>query len=145
MKRRKTTVLALSLFMLTVAIVWASFQHRIRSTATVTYAPEIGVYWDETCLQKVETIDWGELTRGQIATELVYVKNTGEATITLALRTESWNPPAANQYITLSWNYNGTNLESKQVIPLTLTLTVSTSITGITSFSFDIIIEAYTA
>lgn len=58
------------------------------------------------------------------------------------MNTENWNPIEASNYIAISWDYTNQTIEPKQIIPVTFTLTVSETIQGIESFSFDIIITA---
>jgi hypothetical protein len=71
----------------------------------------------------------------------VYVKNTGNAAVTLNMTTSAWSPSSASSYITLTWNQTGTVLQAGGVVTAGLTLTVSSSISGITSFSFNITIS----
>jgi len=58
------------------------------------------------------------------------------------MTTSNWNPSSASSYMTLSWNYGGQTLAVNEVKQVKFTLAVSSSITGITSFSFDITIAA---
>jgi len=46
----------------------------------------------------------------------------------------------ASSYITLDWDRDDYVLSSGESVQAVLTLSVSSSITGITSFSFDIVI-----
>jgi hypothetical protein len=87
------------------------------------------------------SMNWGSLAAGGTATQTVYVKNTGSAPMTLSLATSNWNPTVASSYITISWNQQGTQLAPEQAVAATLTLTVSPSITGITSYSDTITIS----
>jgi hypothetical protein len=99
------------------------------------------VYWDSACTNRVTSIDWGIIPPGGSAAKTVYIKNAGNVPITLALSTESWSPSEAANYLTLTWNYtSGTKIPSGSVLPVTLTLTVSSSIQGITNYSFNIVI-----
>ncbi|MEM3480033.1 MAG: hypothetical protein QW702_00470 [Candidatus Bathyarchaeia archaeon] len=69
------------------------------------------------------------------------MKNTGNVPITLSLSTENWNPSNAGSYMTLTWDYTSeTKIQSNSALKVTLTLTVSSSIQGITNFSFNIVI-----
>ena len=104
----------------------------------------VGVYWDAACTKRVTSIDWGTLYPGQTASKLIYIRNEGNISITLSLKTENWNPPEAANYLTLSWNYDGRSLRLGDVVPVTLYLTVSPNVPPtITDFSFDIIISGY--
>jgi hypothetical protein len=58
------------------------------------------------------------------------------------MATNNWNPSNAKTYLTLNWNYAGQTLAANQVQQVTLTLTVSSTVTGISNFGFDIVITA---
>jgi len=100
----------------------------------------VKVYWESTCVNEVSSIDWGVVEAGSSKNVTVYVKNTGNAAITLSLSTANWNPSGASSYITLGWDYGGESISPAGVTQIKLTLRISSSITGITNFSFDIII-----
>jgi len=114
---------------------------RLRSVGNIK-ALGVGVYWDSGCSQSVSSIDWGMVEPGAVKNVTVYIRNEGNAPITLSLQTSNWNPSNAADYISLSWNYNGQTINANQVITVTLTLSISSNIQGITTFSFDIIISA---
>lgn len=99
----------------------------------------IGVYSDSGLTNKVSTIDWGLLERGTQKSFTVYIRDEGNFPITMSMSTSNWNPSTASSYLTLTWNYNGQTINAGASVQVTLTLTVSASITGINSFSFDII------
>ena len=105
------------------------------TTVTITTSPNIGVYSDSACTTSLSSINWGSLTAGASTARTVYVKNTGTAAMTLNLGTSNWTPGGANSYITISWNRQGLNLNPGQSTPATLTISVSPSITGITTYS----------
>jgi len=100
----------------------------------------VGVYWNSGCSNIVTSVDWGVVEPGATKHVQVYIKNEGSEPVTLALATESWSPAAAASYLTLTWDYDGSVILAEGVEEVTLTLTVSDTIEGITSFSFDIII-----
>jgi hypothetical protein len=83
----------------------------------------------------VTSISWGNIAAGSGTTQTVYVKNTGTGSITLSMSVSSWNPTVASTYITISWNQDGTQLTVGQSVTAALTLSVSASATGFTSFS----------
>ena len=103
---------------------------------------EVGVYWDSGCGSRVSSIDWGTIEPGSSKDVMVYIRNEGDAAITLYLETTNWDPETAPDYITLSWDYGGQSVNPDEVVQATLTLSVSSSIEEITSFSFDIVITA---
>ncbi len=98
----------------------------------------IGVYWDEQSTRSVNALDWGSLAPGSSKSFTVYISNEGALPLTLSLSTSDWSPTAASTYMTLTWDYNGRTLKADTTIPVTITLTVSTDISGINTFNFDI-------
>jgi hypothetical protein len=107
---------------------------------TVASSANLGIYQDSACTTVASSIDWGTINPGGSVTRTVYVKNTGTTTVTLAMSTTNWTPSTANGPITVSWNQAGTTLATGQVATATLTLQVSSGISGITSFSTNITI-----
>jgi hypothetical protein len=99
---------------------------------------DIGVYWDVTCTQKVDMIDWGTLIPGQNKTVTVYVKNTGGAPVTGSFNTSDWVPPLAADYISLTWNFGDQPLDPGRARKTDFTLTVSRNIHDVTTFYFTI-------
>jgi len=119
----------------------------LNSSKTVTNVGSVkgvgvGIYWDSACTNPTSSINWGLIEPGSNKTMTVYVRNEGNAVATLSKATQNWNPSTASSYMTLNWNYAGHTLNVNQVLQLKLTLVVSSTISGITSFSFDIIITA---
>ncbi|RLI47316.1 hypothetical protein DRO69_00930 [Candidatus Bathyarchaeota archaeon] len=112
---------------------------RIPSVGTVK---TVGVeaFWDINCTSTVTEIDWGLVEPGDYVNATIYLRNKGNAPITLYLDTENWSPSNASNYITLSWDYAGQTVGPGTVLKVGLTLTVSSNITGIMNFTFDIII-----
>jgi phage-related tail fiber protein len=111
----------------------------IPSTGTIT-SVNVGVYSDSACTQSLTSIDWGQVTPGSNALRTIYIKNTGNTPLTLSMATNTWNPSGASAYLTISWDKAGASLAVGQSIAAVLTLTVSPSISGITSFSVNIVI-----
>ena len=111
------------------------------SSSGVISSVDVGVYQEWACTNNLTSIDWGTLSPGDTATRTIYVKNIGTAPITLSMTTANWNPASADGPITLTWNRESTTLDANDVTQATLTLSVSSSISGITDF--DIIIEYF--
>jgi len=102
----------------------------------------VGIYSDQSCTSPVSSISWGILDPGSNANKTIYIRNEGNTAATLSMTTSNWNPTTTSSYMTLSWNYGGQTLSVNQVVQVKLTLSVSSSVTGITNFSFDITITA---
>jgi hypothetical protein len=100
---------------------------------------EIGVYFDSGCTQKVSSLDWGEIALGESKTQTIYVRNEGSVPIVLSMTVGNWAPSNAN-VITVTWNRQGTTLSAGATISATIILTVPETLTGVSSFSFDITI-----
>jgi len=98
----------------------------------------LGVYSESQCVNNVSSINWGTLSPGQSKSVTVYVKNTGNVKLTLGMTTENWSPQGASAYLVCGWNYTGQQIQPSQVVAVAFTLTVSSSIQGISSFSFDV-------
>lgn len=113
----------------------------VSNTGSVT-GVGVGVYSDQACTSAVSSISWGMIDPGSNSNRTVYIRNDGNAAATLSLTTSNWNPTTASSYMTLTWNYGGQSLNPNQVVQVRLTLAVSSSVNGITNFSFDITITA---
>jgi hypothetical protein len=116
-----------------------SVNQSVSSSGIVT-SVNLGVYQEYACTNNLTSVDWGTLSPGDTATRTIYVKNIGTAPITLSMTTTNWNPASANGPITLTWNRESTTLDVGQVASATLTLSVSSSISGITTFNMDVVI-----
>jgi archaellum component FlaG (FlaF/FlaG flagellin family) len=102
----------------------------------------VSVYWDSECNQTASSINWGVTDSGAVKNLTVYIRNEGNAPITLSLFTDNWNPASAANYISLSWSYSGQTVSPNQVLAVTLSLSISSSIKEITSSSFTTTISA---
>jgi hypothetical protein len=117
----------------------------IVSTRTISSSGSIvvvgvGVYSDSGCTTVLSAINWGALNPGSTTTYTLYVKNMGDVSSTLNMTVNSWNPSTAPSYLKLTWNQEKTLLAVNQTVAAVLTLSVSSSIAGITSFSSNIVI-----
>lgn len=104
-------------------------------------AIKVEVYWDSGCTDTVSAINFSILEPDVSLTKTVYVKNTGNAPLTLSMTCSDWLPPEAETHITLSWNKQDVIVEPDAVVLAVLTLAVSAAIYGITDFSSTITIE----
>lgn len=134
-------ILAIVTLCVTSTLVYAllSTSKTIPNTGNVK-AVGVGVYSDSACSQQVSIIQWGTLDAGETKNVPVYVRNEGNVNLTLSMTTNNWNPQEASSYITLNWNRGGHKLTPGSSVQAVLTLIVSSTVTGVTNFSFDIII-----
>ncbi|PVX24116.1 MAG: hypothetical protein CW691_08490 [Candidatus Bathyarchaeum sp.] len=112
----------------------------VLSVSAVETSNSVQAYWDTTCQNTVHSLDWGNNFAGQTQNFNIYLRNEGDSSIVLDLTTENWLPQTAEQTIKLSWDYNGYSIHKNQVKPIQLALSISPETTGVTNFSFDIII-----
>ncbi len=101
---------------------------------------DVEVYWDDGCTDTVSAINWTILEPGGAPTKTVYVKNTGNAPVTLNMTLSGWDPVEAEAHIDLSWDQEDVVVPPGVVLDTVLTLSVSAAISGITDFSFNIVI-----
>ena len=111
----------------------------VSSTGAVT-AINVGIYSDSDCTNELTSLDWETISPGESENKTIYLKNTGNAQITLSLDTTNWTPTTADGPISLLWDKENAKLNPAQSTTATLTLSISESIEGITDFSFDIVI-----
>jgi hypothetical protein len=142
-RMRKATVLkALAIVIMGIAIMGMSAFSAFVATRSISNNGSIigvgvKVYSDPACTTAVSTISWGALNPGGIENYTMYVKNTGTVPETLTMTTGNWNPSSASSYITLTWNQQNYVLPAGQDVQAVLTLSVSSSVSGVASFSFD--------
>ena len=134
---------ALAIYALIASVVAATFvmallttQKTISGTGAMK-AVGVGVYWDLSCTNATSSLNFGLLESGESKNFTLYLKNSGNSPLTLSMTTQNWNPSTASSYMTLTWNREGQQVSPGQVIQFVITLSVSPSVTGISSFSFD--------
>jgi hypothetical protein len=141
MSTQKTAAVGLAITVaaiLTLTSVLAAIQSSktFPNTGVIT-AVNVGLYQDSACTQTLSTIDWGNTTPASSTNRTIYVKNTGNTQVSLNMTVNAWNPSNAANYMTFTWNQEGTVLNAGNNVATLLTLTVSPSITGITNFGFN--------
>ena len=122
----------------TLAVV--NVQRAIPSSGLVV-AVNVGVYSDAGCTLNLTSIDWGSVYPGGSVSRTIYVKNTGNVPMTLSMAATGWNPAGAAGQINVTWDKENATLNSGQSSSATLTLTVSQNVSGVTSFSMNIIVS----
>ena len=109
-------------------------------TSGVLASANLGVYSDSACTQSVTSIAWGTVSPGSSASKTFFIKNIGTSQVTLSMSEMNWNPSTANGPVAVSWNQQGTTLTANQVLSATLTITVSSSASGFSTFGVDVVI-----
>lgn len=141
--RSKLLILLVVLISLSTGVLAANYvEKRIQSTGTIyTPNPSLEVYSDPGCTTILTQVNWGTLTAGDAPTYTIYIKNIGNAQLQVNITTANWTPTEAPTYINLTSNVNNFALPPDSTQTAILTLTISSSIQGITDFSFDIVVE----
>ena len=103
-------------------------------------AINVGLYADYACTQRLESLDWGDISPGETVEEVIYLKNTGNVQISLSMTASDWIPYTADGPLSLTWNREGTILDQNELTSATLTLATSEDIEGIETFSVSILI-----
>lgn len=152
---KKTVVLILIVVVITIVI--STMLSMLLQKTDNLFVPSIGTvetqgveaYWDIDFENKTETIDWGKIWVGSSQDVTFYVRSISNVETTLYLNTTNWDPSNLSDYMSLSWNYNGTTVNPGEIIQITLTLSapyssdfISYLITkDVKEFSFEIIIS----
>lgn len=142
-KISKGAIIAIAMVGLILTVTTAgllSVNQTVPSTGIIT-AVNVGVYSDSACTQNLTAIDWGTIAPGNSAYRIVYVKNIGNTLITLGMTKNTWTPSTADGPITLTWDKESATLAPATWTAANLTLSVSSSISGITNFSVNIVIS----
>ena len=101
----------------------------------------IEAFSDTDCTQPLVTIDWGTLAPGESVDRVVFVKNTGTNSVVLAITYGNFTPPSASS-LSITSDYNSAwILDPNEVLDITLTLSVSSTMTD-ADFGFDVTIQA---
>lgn len=116
----------------------------LSSGGTVNLPVGVGFYWDSNCISPVSFVDWGEIQPGSTVNVTVFVRNEGGQDISLNITAENWYPTETAAYMIFSIDYTGQTINPNETVQITLSLTISSSIERITSFSFDITVTLNT-
>jgi len=141
---QKTYVLAICVLAVSVLVAGTAallvIPKNIHSTGSIK-ALGLGVYRDPQCVNATSSLDFGSLEPGFSKNFTLYLRNEGNSPLTLNMTWKNWNPLNAANYITLAWNREGQQIVQNEVISFVITVSVSSSIQGISSFELDIVIS----
>jgi hypothetical protein len=135
-----TIIAGAIIVMMTSALALLQPSTTITNTGTIE-ALNVGVYQDSACTQPLSSINWGTLKPGTAANRTIYVKNTGNAAVSLNMTVTTWNPSIASSYITLTWDKQGSLVAVGNNVQALLVLSVSANVNGFTDFNCTTIIS----
>jgi hypothetical protein len=110
------------------------------STSGTVKTVNVGVFSDAACTQPASSIAWGSVAPGTSTVKTLYVKNEGSVTMTLNMTSNTWTPSNCATYMSLTWDAEGESVAAGSNVQADFNLTISPSITGISAFSFNIVI-----
>ena len=113
-------------------------QYRVSNVSAIKTLG-VRVYYDQNCTMQVASIEWGILEPQTSTTKTLYSKSLSNVAVTLYVYAENWNPPECEQYMALTANPNNAIMKPDEVVEVSLTLSIAQNVTGITTFSFDIV------
>ncbi len=128
----------------TATSIYATYSTALSSTtpSPISTFATIGIYYDQACTNPVPSISWGTLSPGASQNQVLYIRNEGNTAVTLFKSTSNFNPSSFSNYLALNWDYANQSLSPGSVQKVTLTLTISSAITSIASYSLDTTITA---
>jgi hypothetical protein len=100
----------------------------------------VKVYWDAQCTNTTSSISWGNMGPGDSKSFTVYVMNTGGTSEVLNMTTSNWSSSTAQSKISVTWNREGYALTQGTVVSTVLTLSIDSTISSVTGFTFDMTI-----
>jgi len=141
--REQLTALAIAGLVVTAVVVGVVVYYSLRlHGAGRIKTLGLKAYSDPGATLEVSAVDWGEISPGGSSQVLLYLKCTSTVPSNLTLTTQNWDPIGSRNYLTLTWDYDGSKLAPGEVRAVRFTLHVAEAITGIVDFSFDVVITA---
>jgi hypothetical protein len=138
-----TGIAVAAILMMTTALAVIQPSRTVSHNGTIETL-NVGVFQDSACTQALSALNWGTLKPGTSANRTIYVKNTGNAAVTLNMTVTTWNPSAAASYITLTWDRQSFILTQGNSVPALLVLSISSNVNGFTDFNCTTIIAGNT-
>ena len=125
---RLTIIISLSIGLSVVA--GLSFTGLLQSSKTVDH-PDTVI--------KINSGEWGKIQTGSKSSRVFYVENTCGKALTLDFFTENWSPVQVQDFVQVSWDYDGRPILPNHGANITLTL-VNISHDVTMNFRFDIVV-----
>jgi len=100
----------------------------------------VNVYWDQQCTNVTDSLNFGEMEPDSSKNFTLHLRNEGNIPLTLSMTSENWNPSNSTSYMLLTWNREGEQVSPDEVLEFVVALSVFQNVTGINSFSLDIVI-----
>lgn len=140
--RNETILIAAVVVMAAVVVVAALYVTWTIHTHGQISTLGLDVYADSGCTLPATTIDWGRIGQGGTSETQLYCKLSGNTPSTLIMSTSNYVPAEAEQFLTLTWDYDVSIVQPGETKMVTLVLHVSQSVFGFEDFWFDITLGA---
>jgi hypothetical protein len=134
------TALAMVVVLMMASALALLSSNRTLTTSGTIRTVNVGVYSDAACTQNVSSIDWGTVDPGTSTVKTFYVRNEGAVTVTLNMTSNTWTPSNCLTYMSLTWDEEKAAVTVGNHVQADFNLTVLPNITGIGTFSFNIVI-----
>ena len=102
----------------------------------------VEAYADPELTKEVSSIWWGEIPPGGHSKTTLWLKCTSTVPSNLTMHTENWDPAIAEQYLHMTWDFDGHVLQPNEVAAIEFTLHVAESASGFVEFSFVLVLTA---
>lgn len=136
--KRLAAVLAIIIVLLLAAGNLLLRSPSVSHVSAVQVTVPIGVYWDANGNSRVESIDWGTTAPGAEKKIPIYVRNEGNEAFVLSLAAANWQGDNTSDCMTFSC---GTpKIIPGEAVQVVLTLLIFANVSGINSYSFDIVL-----
>lgn len=142
----KPKIVKLSFILCMILLVTVTFATYLKSYTVNAEGRVVGIrlelYEDLNATTLLTRIDWGFIDPDETKSYTCYLKSKSNVPVYLTLTTENWNPINVSDYFVLSWDYDNATLQPNEIHEVTFNLYVASDISGIDTFSFDIVATA---
>jgi len=137
-------VIFISIILSTVVYGAYNYYVNIDSTGNVE-AVNIEIYWDSERTNKVENINWGNISPTETKIVTIFIYNSGSDPVYLQLNSKDWYPIQVEDAMILDWNYDNNSIAPSKGIFVNISLTMVQPLedTTISNFNYTTIISAY--
>jgi len=136
MERKTIVVIAATIALVALILGVILYAHWRTSTSGVIATPSLAVYWEPERLTIVDTINWGTIWPGDWSNRTVYIHNNGTVPLNVTVVTFNWSVNTTD-IVLYSESFILSVDETKETH---WNLHVNSTISGITHFSFDILV-----
>ena len=90
----------------------------------------------------LETIDWGNISRGETKNITAYIHNPGNSEAIIHVATGNYTPLSLQAYSSFTCPLNSTVVGAGETVETVLSLHIYLNVTEISEFMFDVVVSA---